>query len=99
MTFREELYDRITDTDFGDEEDVFLLVQSLAGDLLRYHDVCIEYEKTLTELMSTKAYTEWVTESAQKIFIQEMERMPDSYFKDFVLKNLPEIFGKGEEES
>lgn len=98
MTFREELYNRITDTDFGDEEDVILLVQSLAGDILRYHDICMDYEKKLTEVMSAKDYYEWVTESAQKIFIQEMERMPDSDFKDFCLGNLPEIFGEGKEE-
>lgn len=92
MTFREELYNRITSADLGNKEEVTILVQSLASDLIRYHDVSMEQEDKLQEIMTAKDYYEWSKEMARKMFIRDMESMPDSDFKDFVFEHLDEVF-------
>lgn len=93
-TYREYLYEMCNSTDLSNEEDATLLVQTLVGDCLRYHDVAVEQEKKLQEIMSFKDFTEWSSNVAKRMFKEEVNGMADGEFKDFVLENFDEIIGE-----
>lgn len=93
MTFREYLFENVTNVDYENREDVTRLIQWLCGDLIRYHDLSMKQELKLKEMMSAKDFENWNTETARELFINEWENAEDSEFKNFVLKNMDKILG------
>lgn len=91
MTYREHIYNLCKSTDMSNEEEATRLVQILLKDLMQYHDLSMEQEKKLTEIMSYQDFTKWSNDMAKKMFRQEIEGMADSEFKDFCLENFDKI--------
>lgn len=51
-------------------------------------------EEKLIELLGTKEYYTWSSEIAKKLFREDIEEMPDSEFKDFLMDNFVIITDK-----
>ena len=56
--------------------------------------VCMAYEKKLTTLMNKDDYGRYVTSIARDMFLEDINNMPDSEFKDFCNDNFNLITGK-----
>lgn len=92
--FKEYIYEQCKQTDLSDPEAVTALAQWLAHDLIQYHDISMEQEAKLKDLMSYNDYTEWIKEVGRKMFEQYIQGMEDSDFKEFVIANMDEIIGE-----
>ena len=92
-TFREHIHRVCTNTDLKDQEEATMLVQYLAHELIRYHELNLMYEHKIKELMSAKDFEKWVREAAKQLFRTEVDGMEDGDFKDFVQKNFDKIVG------
>lgn len=93
-TFREYLYNNVSDVDLSNKDDATMLVQWLCGVLIRYHDMTMAYEDKMQDLMTAKEYSEWSTKQAKELFRNEWENAEDSDFKAFVLENMDKILGE-----
>lgn len=91
MKYREMIYHICSETDFSDKAQATRLAQQLAAECADLHDLMMEYDAKLKELMTAKDYSEWSVEVARRQFGEEVKRMPDSEFKDFVTEHLKEI--------
>ena len=56
--------------------------------------VCMAYEKKLKSLMNKDDYGRYITSIARDMFLEDINNMPDSEFKDFCNDNFNLITGK-----
>lgn len=56
--------------------------------------LCKSYEEKLKSLMSKDAYERYVTSIARDMFLEDINNMSDSKFKDFCIDNFDLITGK-----
>ena len=63
----------------------------LEFEVKRLREIQNEYDKKLLELMGADAFGEWILESSQKLFEQEVKEMPDCEVKYFILERLDMI--------
>lgn len=91
MTYRESIYKLCKGTDLTNQEDVLQLIQKLAHDCTMYFDIIDRHEKKLKKLMSYADYTQYVRDAAKEIFMNDVNGMEDSDFKEFCLEHADEI--------
>lgn len=76
-----------------------MAIEALGGKGMDYNEMrakVMRYmEEKLKELMGEKEYALWSAETAKKVFREEVQRMEDGDFKDFILTNFDEIVGGG----
>ena len=91
MTYREYIYDMCKSADLTDEEQVTVVIQRLAKDCIMYHDMVMDYEQKIKELMTASDYEKWITDRAKEMFKKEVYAMEDGEFKGFCLENMSVI--------
>ena len=80
-----------TEADLSKEDEATFVVQRLAKDCVMYHEMVMDYETKIKELMTAKDYEKWVTDRAKDMFKKEVNGMEDGDFKDFCLENMSVI--------
>lgn len=102
----EEVYGAITAllenaVDMEDEkhEEVFARTLAMLDENSMMHDISVEYEKKLKEVMGKEAFYEWATWLGKELWRRQVERMPDSEFKQFTLDNFDKITAEVDHET
>lgn len=90
-TYRECIFEICDKTDLKDKEAVVCAMQILAQEAITQHDIAMDYEAKLKEIMSAKDYDEFTTEAGKQMYRNWVNSLPDSPFKTFALENEAKI--------
>lgn len=93
MSYKEYIYTICNEADLTKPEDAEMLAKVLARDLLRHFETVQILEKKLEEIMTAKEYHEFIKETSKEIFQNELNRMENSEFKEYVIEHMDEITG------
>jgi len=97
-TFREYIFEICDKTDLKDEEAVVGAMQTLAKEAITNHDIAMDYEAKLKEVMSAKDYDEFMTKCGKQMYRNWVNSLPDSPFKTFALENEAKILMEEEDD-
>lgn len=96
ISYKEYLYHICKKTDLNDKESVTRAMQHLASEAAQSYEFGKVAENKLKELMSAKDFEAWSMEVGEAFFRMEVEAMPDSDFKTFILENMGKVTGDDE---
>ena len=91
ISFREHLFNTLNSINLDDKEEIVLILQWLAKELLQYHFISIEYEDKLKELMTAKDFDIFSEQLGKELFKQSIDMLQDEEVKDFCIKNFEQI--------
>ncbi len=91
ISFREYLFNTLSDVNLEDKDETTLTLQWLAKELLQYHFISIEYENKLKELMTAKDFDTFSEQLAEELFKQNIDMLEDEEFKEFCIDNFERL--------
>lgn len=93
------LLENAVDADNEKYQETFARTLAMLDENRMLHDICMEYEKKMIEVMGKEAFYNYATQLSKDLWRRHVEQLPDSEFKRFSLENFDRITAEVENET
>lgn len=91
MDYNEYIYMMCKQTNFANEGDTTETAKWLAKEALEVHGALLVLEDVMKEQLTVKQFDKIITEAGKRLFKQDVSKMREGEFKEFVEKHMEEI--------